>query len=123
MTARKTAVSPADPPSLDAVFAALSDPTRRAIVERLASKGELTVGDIAARFDISAPAISRHLQVLERAGLVERRVDRQWRLVRMRRDALEPIQSWFQRQHRQWSDALDRLEAVIATETPKRRKS
>jgi DNA-binding transcriptional ArsR family regulator len=116
-------VTPADQYSLDAVFAALSDPTRRAIIERLASKGELTVGDIAARFDISAPAISRHLQVLERAGLVERRVDRQWRLVRVRRDALAPIQSWFQRQHRHWSDALDRLEAVIATQTPKRRKS
>ncbi|MBO0755219.1 MAG: winged helix-turn-helix transcriptional regulator, partial [Bradyrhizobiaceae bacterium] len=71
-------MSPANPYSLDAVFAALSDPTRRAIVERLASKGELTVGDIAARFDISAPAISRHLHVLERAGLVERRVNRQW---------------------------------------------
>lgn len=116
-------MSPANPYSLDAVFAALSDPTRRAIVERLASKGELTVGDIAARFDISAPAISRHLHVLERAGLVERRVNRQWRLVRMRRDALAPIQSWFQRQNRHWSEALDRLEAVIAAETPKRRKS
>jgi DNA-binding transcriptional ArsR family regulator len=123
MSARKTAVPPADSHSLDAVFAALSDPTRRAIIERLASKGELTVGDIAARFDISAPAISRHLQVLERAGLVERRVDRQWRLVRMRRDALAPVQSWFQRQHHHWSDALDRLETVIASETPKRRKS
>jgi DNA-binding transcriptional ArsR family regulator len=94
-------VSPADPYSLDAVFAALSDPTRRAIIERLASKGELTVGDIAARFDISAPAISRHLHVLERAGFVERRVDRQWRLVRMRRDALAPIQLWLHRQNRQ----------------------
>jgi DNA-binding transcriptional ArsR family regulator len=116
-------VSPADPHPLDVLFAALSDPTRRAIFERLASKGELTVGDIAARFDISAPAISRHLQVLERAGLVERRVDRQWRLVRIRRDALTPIQSWFQRQHRHWSNALDRLESVISSEMPKRRKS
>jgi DNA-binding transcriptional ArsR family regulator len=116
-------VSPAPPHSLDAVFAALSDPTRRAIVERLTSQGELKVGDIAAPFHISAPAISRHLQVLERAGLIERRADRQWRLVRVRCDALASVESWFARQHRHWSDALDRLEAVIATETPKRRKS
>jgi DNA-binding transcriptional ArsR family regulator len=114
---------PLPPPSLDAVFSALSDPTRRAIVERLATKGELKVGDIAAPFKISAPAISRHLQVLERAGLIERRVERQWRFVRVRHDALAPVQSWFARQHRHWSDALDRLEAVAASETPKRRKS
>jgi DNA-binding transcriptional ArsR family regulator len=114
---------PARAESIDAVFSALSDPTRRAIVERLAAKGELRVGDIAAPFNISAPAISRHLQVLERAGLIERRIERQWRIVRVRREALAPVQSWFARQHRHWSDALDRLEAVVAAETPKRRKS
>jgi DNA-binding transcriptional ArsR family regulator len=113
-------MNPARSSSLDAVFAALSDPTRRAIVERLAAKGELTVGDLAQPFAISAPAISRHLQVLERAGLIERRIERQWRVVRIRREALEPVQSWVARH---WSNALDRLEAVIAAETPKRRKS
>jgi DNA-binding transcriptional ArsR family regulator len=111
------------PHALDAVFAALSDPTRRAIVERLTVKGELRVGDIAAPFKISAPAISRHLQVLERAGLIERRVEQQRRIVRVLPEALAPAQSWFARQHRHWSDALDRLEAVVAAETPKRRKS
>jgi hypothetical protein len=91
------------PHALDAVFAALSDPTRRAIVERLTVKGELRVGDIA--------------------GLIERRVEQQRRIVRVRPEALAPAQSWFERQHRHWSDALDRLEAVVAAETPKRRKS
>jgi DNA-binding transcriptional ArsR family regulator len=108
---------------LDAVFAALADPTRRAIVERLAASGELSVGDVAEPFRISAPAISRHLQVLERAGLIERRTERQWRLVRIRREALKPVESWMARQHRHWSDALDRLEALVAAETPQRRKS
>ena len=80
-----------EPDRLDAMFAALADPTRRAIMERLAAKGELAVGDIAEPFQISAPAISRHLQVLERAGLVERRIERQWRMVRLRREALKPV--------------------------------
>jgi DNA-binding transcriptional ArsR family regulator len=111
------------PDRLDVVFAALADPTRRAIMERLATRGELSVGDIAEPFRISAPAISRHLQVLERAGLIERRTERQWRLVRMRREALKPVESWLTRQHRHWSDALDRLEALAAADTPKRRKS
>ncbi|MBV9632923.1 MAG: winged helix-turn-helix transcriptional regulator [Xanthobacteraceae bacterium] len=108
---------------LDAMFAALADPTRRAIMERLAAKGELAVGDIAEPFRISAPAISRHLQVLERAGLIERRIERQWRMVRVRREALKPVESWITRQHRYWSDALDRLEALAGADTPKRGKS
>src|ERR1700733_828314 len=99
-------------PPLDHVFAALADPTRRAIVERLLTSGELSVGDVAAPFDISTPAISRHLQVLERAGLIERRVERQWRYVRVRADALIPIESWISRQRKHWSAALDRLEAL-----------
>jgi DNA-binding transcriptional ArsR family regulator len=110
-------------PSLDHVFAALADPTRRAIVERLLAEGEKTVGDVAKPFHISAPAVTRHLQVLESAGLIEKRIDRQFRLVRARPEALRPVGSWFERQQRHWSDAFDRLEAVIAAETPKRRKS
>jgi DNA-binding transcriptional ArsR family regulator len=113
----------AQPDRLGALFAALSDPTRRAIMERLAARGELAVGDIAEPFHISAPAISRHLQVLERAGLIERRTERQWRLVRVRREALKPVESWLTRQHRHWSDALDRLEALAAADTPRRSKS
>ena len=110
-------------PNLDHVFAALADPTRRAIVERLLAEGEKTVGDVAKPFRISAPAVTRHLQVLESAGLIEKRIDRQFRLVRARPEALRPVGSWFERQQRHWSDAFDRLEAVIAAETPKRRKS
>ena len=114
------AVSPAD---LDAVLAALADPTRRAIVERLLVRGELTVGAIGAPFDISAPAISRHLRVLEQAGLIERRIDRQWRYVRARPGALRSVETWLARARRHWDAALDRLEAVAARDTPARRKS
>lgn len=113
----------ANAPRLDEVFAALADPTRRAIVERLLAGGELSVGDVAAPFAITTQAISRHLQVLERAGLIERRVERQWRYVRVRKDALAPVESWVSRQRRHWTAALDRLEAVAAAQTPKRRKS
>src|SRR5438045_1710578 len=98
--------------SLDHVFAALADPTRRAIVERLLAEGEKTVGDVAKPFHISAPAVTRHLQVLENAGLIEKRIDRQFRLVRARPEALRPVGSWFERQQRHWSDAFDRLEAI-----------
>lgn len=110
-------------PRLDGVLAALADPTRRAIVERLLARGELSVGDIAAPFAISTPAISRHLQVLERAGLIERRVERQWRIIRVRPEALAPVESWLARQRRHWTAALDRLEALAARQTPRGRKS
>jgi DNA-binding transcriptional ArsR family regulator len=108
---------------LDRTFAALADPTRRAIVERLLASGELSVGEVAKPFAISTPAISRHLQVLERAGLIERRVERQWRLVRVRSDALAPVESWLARQRKHWTAALDRLEALAAAQTTKRKKS
>jgi len=108
---------------LDLAFAALADPTRRAIIERLLAAGELSVGDVAAPFAISGPAITRHLQVLERAGLIERRIERQWRFVRVRADALTPVESWLSGQRRHWTAALDRLEALAAAQTPKRSKS
>jgi DNA-binding transcriptional ArsR family regulator len=110
-------------PQLDTLFAALADPTRRAIVERLLAAGELSVGDVAAPFAISKPAITRHLQVLEQAGLIERRIERQWRFVRVRGEALAPVESWLSRQRRHWTAALDRLEALAAVQTPKRKKS
>ena len=109
--------------AIDAVFAALADPTRLAIVERLAASGEMSVGDVAGPFAISAPAISRHLGVLEQAGLIERRIDRQWRRVRLKREALTAVESWAERQQRFWTQALDRLDAAIAANTPKRRTS
>ena len=108
---------------LDGVFAALSDPTRRAIVERLVTRGELAAGEIAEPFDISLPAISRHLRVLEEAGLVERRADKQKRLIRAKPEALTLAQDWIDRQRAHWNVALDRLEAAIAADTTKRRKS
>jgi DNA-binding transcriptional ArsR family regulator len=108
--------------ALDNVFAALADPTRRAIIERLLANGELSVGDIAEPFAISTPAISRHLRVLERARLVERRALRQWRFIRVRPDALAPVESWLSRQRRHWNAALDRLERVAASQTRKRRR-
>ena len=100
-------------------------PTRRGAPSSsgCSSGGDLTVGAIAKPFRISAPAITRHLQVLENAGLIEKRVDRQFRVVRARPEALRPLGSWYERQQRHWSDAFDRLEAVVAAETPKRRKS
>ena len=116
-------MTPTPEPPLDGLFAALSDPTRRAIIERLLAAGELSVGDVASGFAISTPAISRHLQVLERAGLIERRIERQWRFVRLRADALAPIESWLARQRRHWTAAIDRLEALAAEQTPKRKKS
>ena len=110
-------------PQLDHLFQALADPTRRAIIERLLAAGELSIGDVAAPFDMSTPAVSRHLQVLECAGLIERRADKQWRYVRVRADALDAAESWIVRQKRHWNAALDRLEALAAARTPKRRKS
>ncbi|MBJ3777696.1 ArsR/SmtB family transcription factor [Acuticoccus mangrovi] len=77
-----------------AVFAALSDDTRLAIVNRLLQDGELPVGAIAAPFSVTPPAISRHLRVLETAGLVERRIDRQRRMIRVRPEALDVISEW-----------------------------
>jgi DNA-binding transcriptional ArsR family regulator len=109
--------------SLDVAFAALADPTRRAIVERLLAAKELSVGEIARPFKVSVPAVSRHIRVLEDAGLVERRIERQWRFVRVRPQALKPVEDWIARQRRHWNDALDRMEAVIAAHTAKERKS
>ncbi|WP_108660881.1 ArsR/SmtB family transcription factor [Acuticoccus kandeliae] len=77
-----------------AVFAALSDETRFSIVNRLLRDGELPVGAIAAPFSVTPPAISRHLRVLESAGLVERRIDRQRRMIRVRPEALGVIGEW-----------------------------
>jgi DNA-binding transcriptional ArsR family regulator len=108
---------------LDSVFGALADPTRRAIVERLMVRGELAAGDIAANFDVSFPAISRHLRVLEEAGLIQRRAEKQKRMVRARPETLALAQSWIEQQRAHWTAALDRLEAVLAAETSKGRKT
>jgi DNA-binding transcriptional ArsR family regulator len=97
------------PEALAGVFAALSDPHRLAIFERLAAEGEKTVGELAEPFAISGPAISRHIAVLETAGLIERRVERQWRVCRVREEALAAVEDWVTRQRRFWNASFDRL--------------
>jgi DNA-binding transcriptional ArsR family regulator len=105
---------------LSTTFAALADPTRRAILARLA-QGETTVGDLAAPFDISLPAISRHLTVLESAGLVERRAEAQWRLCRLRGAPLREAAGWIERYREFWEERLDRLVEYLEAR-PRRRK-
>ena len=102
--------------SLATVFAALSDPTRLAIVERLLAEGERSAGDIAAPFAMSKPAISKHLRVLESAGLIERRVERQWRLCRVRPDAMRAVGDWIERYRSFWEGSFDRLDTLLASE-------
>jgi len=93
---------------LDATFAALSDPTRRAILGRLAS-GEASVTELAAPFEISLPAISKHLKVLERAGLITRSREAQWRPCRLEPTALKQVDDWVERYRELWEQRLDRL--------------
>ncbi len=94
---------------LDAAFAALADPTRRAIVARL-SEGEATVNELAEPFDISLQAVSKHIKVLERAGLVERRRHAQSRPCRLRSQPLDEVVDWIERYRRTWEDRFDRLD-------------
>lgn len=103
--------APGDP-WLDEVFAALADPTRRAIVARLLD-GEATVTELAAPFAMTQPAVSKHLKVLERAGLVSRRRDAQRRPCRLEPDALRRATEWLDGYRRLWADQYDRLEGVL----------
>lgn len=110
---------------LSATFSALADPTRRAILARLAS-GETSVTELAEPFDMSLPAISKHLKVLERAGLITRGRDAQWRPCRIEPGALKPVDDWLKRCRRLWEERLDRLDAYLletqAKETKRGRK-
>jgi DNA-binding transcriptional ArsR family regulator len=99
-------------PSLDAVFAALADPTRRAILLRL-SAGEASVNDLAAPFKMSQPAVSKHLKVLERAGLVERDIDRQRRPARLRAAPLADAANWLEEFRRFWPSRFDQLDHLL----------
>ncbi len=99
-------------PDLDAVFAALADPTRRAILTRLAT-GEASVNEIAAPFRMSQPAVSKHLKVLERAGLIERDVDRQRRPARLRADPMEAAVTWLEEFRQFWSSSFDQLDDLL----------
>jgi DNA-binding transcriptional ArsR family regulator len=103
--------------SLDRTFAALADPTRRAIIARLAS-GEATVNELAAPFAISLPAISRHLKVLEHAALITRIPDRQQRRCRLNAAGLSAATDWLDFYRRFWSESLDRLAAHLRETSP-----
>lgn len=100
---------------LDLVFGALSDATRRAILIRL-GQGQATVSELAAPFDMSMPAITKHLNVLERAGLVSRRRDGRMRICTVNPDAAEDARAWIEQQTRFWHGSLDRLEELLAQE-------
>jgi len=97
---------------LSLTFAALADPTRRAIVTLLA-EGEATVNEVAARFPISVPAISRHLKVLEGAGLITRSREAQWRHNRLHTAPFDDAMDWMQARTRTWQARMDRLEAHL----------
>jgi DNA-binding transcriptional ArsR family regulator len=97
---------------LSLTFAALADPTRRSILTLLA-EGEATVNEVAARFPVSLPAISRHLKVLERAGLITRSREAQWRHNRLQADPFDEAVAWMQQRTRTWRARMDRLEAYL----------
>jgi DNA-binding transcriptional ArsR family regulator len=98
--------------NLDAVFAALADPTRRAILSRLAA-GEASVSEIAAPFEMSQPAVSKHLRVLERAGLIERDIDKQRRPARLKAEPMAAAVSWLEEFKRFWSSSFDQLDGLL----------
>jgi DNA-binding transcriptional ArsR family regulator len=104
--------APAPTDRLDATFAALADPTRRAIITRLAA-GEATVTDLAAPFDMSQPAVSKHLKVLERAGLVSRSRDAQRRPCRLEARPLKAATDWLERYRHFWEAQYQRLDALL----------
>ncbi|MDH4063881.1 MAG: metalloregulator ArsR/SmtB family transcription factor [Acidobacteriota bacterium] len=107
---------------LSATFAALADPTRRAILARLAS-GECSVTELAEPFDMSLPAVSRHLRVLERAGLIARGRVAQWRPCRIEAGPLEQVAEWALSYRQLWDARLDRLDRYLQTATAKEAKT
>jgi DNA-binding transcriptional ArsR family regulator len=117
------------PDRLSATFAALADPTRRAILARLAT-GEKSVGELAEPFEMSLPAVSKHLKVLESAGLIARGREAQWRPCRLEAAPLKDISSWVERYRRFWEESFDRLDTYLReiqskedTSTPNKAKS
>jgi DNA-binding transcriptional ArsR family regulator len=106
---------------LTLTFTALSDPTRRAILAKL-SRGEATVKELAKPFDISAPAITKHLKVLEKAGLISRGREAQWRPCRIEVGALKEVSDWVEEYRKIWEESFDRLDAYLKTMTRKKGK-
>ena len=106
---------------LSATFAALADPTRRAILARLVL-GKTSVSELAEPFDMSLPAISKHIKVLERAGLIARDREAQWRPCRIEPQGLKGVDDWLERYRRLWEQRLDRLDAYLQTLQAKEKK-
>src|SRR5213082_943801 len=100
------------PDRLSATFAALADPTRRAILARLAS-GQTSVLKPAEPFDIRLPAVSKHLKVLERAGLIERGREAQWRPCRLQAEPMREVDDWVEQYRRFWEESFDRLDEYL----------
>jgi len=98
---------------LSNTFFALADPTRRAILARLAS-GETSVSELAEPFEMSMPAVSKHLKVLERAGLIERGREAQWRPCKLAPQPLREVSNWIEQYREHWEQRLDRLDAYLA---------
>ncbi len=98
--------------TLTLTFSALADPTRRAILERL-SHGEAPVSELAEPFAISQPAISKHLKVLEKAGLISRGRDAQWRPARLQAEPLKDVSVWLERYRRNWEESYERLDEYL----------
>lgn len=103
--------------ALSATFAALADPTRRAILARL-SQGESSVRELAAPFAMSAPAVTKHLKVLQRAGLITQGRQAQWRPCRLEAQPLREAADWVAQYRQHWEDQLDRLETYLTTLQP-----
>jgi DNA-binding transcriptional ArsR family regulator len=106
---------------LSTTFAALADPTRRAILARLAS-GEVSVTELAEPFDMSLPAVTKHLKVLERAGLIARGRDAQWRPCRLEAKPLREVSDWVEHYRRFWEQSLDRLDDYLKELQSKEKK-
>jgi DNA-binding transcriptional ArsR family regulator len=106
---------------LSSTFAALADPTRRAILARLAS-GEASVTELAEPFRMSLPAVSKHLKVLEHAGLITRGREAQWRPCRLAPEPLKDVSEWVERYRRLWEERLDRLDVYLQELQGGRRK-
>ena len=116
------------PDPLSAAFSALADPTRRAILARLAN-GKATVNELAEPFEISLPAVSRHLKVLEGAGLISRGREAQWRPCRLEPERLKAVDDWLSVYRRFWDESLDRMAAYLeelcereSNERPKKKR-
>jgi len=109
------------PDQLSATFAALADPTRRAILARLAA-GETSVTELAEPFDMSLPAVTKHLKVLERAGLIRRGREAQWRPCRLEAKPLREVSDWVEHYRRFWEQSLDRLDGYLKELQAKEKK-